>query len=80
MLFLVVGFLKIKKMEDILEYLLYNSELTVRNENNSREVSVSLNLEDGWCVYASEFDGGKMNVILESSNKDAILDCINFEC
>jgi hypothetical protein len=67
-------------MENILEYLLYNSELTVRNDNNGREVSASLNLEVGWCVYASEFDGGKMNVILESSNKDAILDCINFEC
>jgi hypothetical protein len=64
-------------MEDILEYLLYNSELTVRNENNGREVSASLNLEEGWCVYAN---GDSMNPILESSNKDAILDCINFEC
>lgn len=63
-------------MEDILEYLLYNSELTVRNENNMREVSVSLNLDEGWCVYVN---GDSMNPILESSNKDAILDCINFE-
>jgi hypothetical protein len=44
-----------------------------------REVSVSLNLEDGWCVYEAKFNGGDMEIILESSNKDAILDCINFE-
>jgi hypothetical protein len=63
-------------MEDILEYLLYNPELTVRNENNMREVSMSLNLDGGWCIYTN---GDSMNPILESSNKDAILDCINFE-
>jgi hypothetical protein len=63
-------------MEDILEYLLYNSELTVRNENNMREVSASLNLEDAWCVYS---EGDSRNPILECANKDAILDCINFE-
>lgn len=63
-------------MEDILEHLLYNYELTVRNENNMREVSGSLNLDEGWCVYTN---GDSMNPILESSNKDAILDCINFE-
>jgi len=68
---------KNKKMEDILEYLLYNEELTLRNENNMREVSMSLNLDDGWCVYAN---GDSMNPILESSNKDAILDCMNFDC
>jgi len=68
--------LKNQEMEDILEYLLYNSELTVRNENNGREVSVSLNLEDGWCIYESEEN---TTPILESVNKDAILDCFNFE-
>lgn len=63
-------------MEDILEYLLFNTELTVRNENNMREVSASLNLEDAWCVYEN---GDSSNPIFESSNKDAVLDCINFE-
>ena len=63
-------------MEEILEYLLYNPDLTVRNENNMREVSMSLNLEDAWCVYGN---GDSIYPILESSNKDAILDCINFE-
>ena len=76
MLFLSLGFLKTKKMEDILEYLLYNSELTLRNENNMREVSASLNLEEAWCVY---FKGDSKNPILECSNKDSILECINFE-
>jgi len=42
-----------------------------------REVSMSLNLDDGWCVYVN---GDSMNPILESSNKDAILDCMNFDC
>ena len=54
-------------MEDILEYLLYNPELTLRNENNMREVSMSLNLDDGWCVYEN---GDSMNSILESSQEN----------
>lgn len=62
-------------MEEILDYLLYDSDLTVRNENNMREVSMSLNLDDGWCVYAN---GDTMNPILESSNKYEVLDCFNF--
>lgn len=67
--------LKIKIMENLLEHLLYNSEFTLRNENNLREVSVSLNLEDAWCVY----ENGNTNPILESSNIHAIIDCFTFE-
>ena len=64
-------------MEEILECLLHNEELTVRNGNNMREVSLSMDLEDGWCVYEN---GDSTNPILESTNIDAIIDCFNFEC
>lgn len=62
-------------MEDILEHLLCYTNLTVRNEENMREVSASLNLEDGWCVYQN---GDSINPILESSNINAVLDCFDF--
>jgi hypothetical protein len=62
-------------MEEILEYLLYNENLTVRNENNMREISMSLNLDDAWCVYEN---GDSSSLILESSNIHKVLDCFNF--
>jgi hypothetical protein len=61
-------------MEDILEILLYNQDLTVRNEQNMREVSMSQNLDDGWVIYEN---GDSMNPVLESADKELILNYFN---
>ena len=61
-------------MEEVLEYLTTNFEISIRNHMNDRMVEGSQNFERGWVVYYDEY-----NVILESEDMDEVIDCFNFE-
>ena len=61
-------------MEDVLEYLTINFDVSIRNHINDRMVEGSQNFERGWVVSDDEY-----NVVLESEDIDEVIDCFNFE-
>ena len=63
-------------MEDVLEYLLYNSEYTLKNNQNEREVCVSDNCQ-GWIITKKEFENDI--ILIDSEYIDEVIDCFNFQ-